>query len=144
MSLEMVRALYHDILKKILLLEVEKKATSRKILIKKSDRERLPLIRDFLQAELSKHRLLEQAAVSALQNRAHEVLAHISQLYPSSDGISEIESIRVESARCEKMLVLVCKEIKDPNTCTFFERRILNDIKKFVIDQAREYARIDL
>lgn len=144
MSLEMVRSLYHDILRKILLLEVEKKATSRRILIKRSDRERLPLIRDFLQAELSKHRLLEQAAVSALQNRAHEVLKHISQLYPPSEGISQIECIRVESARCEQMLVLVCKEIKHPDTCTFFERRVLNDIKKYVVDQAREYARVDL
>lgn len=144
MSLEMVRALYHDILRKILLLEVEKKATSRRILIQKSERERLPLIRDFLQADLSKHRLLEQAAVSAMQNHVDEVLEHIGQLYPSGGGISQIECIRGESARCEKMLVLVCKEIKHPKTCTFFERRVLNDIKRFVIDQAREYARTDL
>ncbi|NLW45285.1 MAG: hypothetical protein GXY92_08900 [Syntrophomonadaceae bacterium] len=144
MSLEMVRALYHDILKKILLLEIEKKSTSRRILIQKSERERLPLIRDFLQADLSKHRLLEKVAVSAVQNRVDEVLDHISQFYPSSEGLSQIECIRIESARCEQMLVLICKEIKHPETCTFFERRVLSDIKKYVIDQAREYARVNL
>lgn len=144
MTIDMVRNLYRDILKKVLVLEVNKKETAQRILILKSEQDRLPLIRDYLNADLSKHRLLERAAVSAMQNQVNEVLDHISKLYTTSDdGISLIECIRSEIATNQSMLAPVIKEIKHPKTCTFFERRILREVNKYVINQAREYAKTD-
>lgn len=143
MTIEMARNLYHDILKKILALEVEKKEIAQRILILKTQPERFPLIRDFLQADLSRHQLLEQAAVTAMQNQADEVLDHISRLCPTTDGMSLIQCIRGEISRNEKMLDLVGKQIKHPKLCTFTERRILREISKYVVAQAREYAKTD-
>ena len=143
MTIEMVRTFYHDILKRILLLEIEKKETARRILVLKSDTDRLPLMRDFLQADLTKHQLLEQVTVSAMQNQVFEVLDQIGRFYSSADGISQIECIRTEITRCESMLALVDKSIKHPRTCTFFERRILRDVNRLVISQARDYSKTD-
>ena len=141
MTIKMVRSLYHDILKEVLMLEVEKKEIAQRILILKSDMDRLPLIKDFLQTDLSKHQLLEQAAVTAMQNQVSEVLDHISRLYTMTDGISLIQCIRAEINRDQKMLALLGKEMKHPDNRTFSERRILREVNKYVIFQAREYAR---
>lgn len=139
----MVRAFYHDILKRILLLEIEKKETAQRILVLKSETDRLPLMRDFLQADLTKHQLLEQVAVSAMQNQVSEVLDQIGRFYSPADGTSQIECIRAEITRCESMLALVDKNIMHPRTCTFFERRILRDVNRLVISQARDYSKTD-
>ncbi len=141
MTIKMVRNLYHEILKKILALEVEKKEIAVKILILKTGAERLPLIRDFLERDISKYQLLEQAAVAAMQNQANEVLDHIGKLCPPTDDISVIQGIRAEISRNQGMLTLVGKEIKHSKKCTFTERRILREIHKYVVSQAREYAR---
>ncbi|MGE5544616.1 MAG: hypothetical protein ACM3UW_06535 [Bacillota bacterium] len=143
MATEMVKAFYHEILKKILLLEIKKKETAQRILIRKSRHDRLPLIKDFLQANLSKHRLLEQATVSAMQNQVEEVLDQIGRFYSAADETSPIECIRDEIARCEEMMALVSKEIQHPKNCTFIERRILDEVNRLVISQAREYAKTD-
>lgn len=143
MTNEMVKSLYHEILKKILLIEIEKKDTAQRILILKSQHDRLPLIQAFIQADSAKHRLLEQAAVSAMQNQVEEVLDHISRFYLPAGGTSPIICIRGELARCEGMLTLVGKAIKHPRNCTFIERRILRDINRLIISQAREYAKTD-
>ncbi len=143
MTSDMVKNFYRDILKKVLVLEAQKKENAQRILILRSNKARLPWIRDFLNADLLKHRLLEQATVSATQNEVEEVLDHIKKLYSMSNDLSLIESIRLEIAMDEKMLDLIIKKIKHPKTCTFSERRILQDVNKYVIHQAREYAKVN-
>ena len=60
MTSDMVKNFYRDILKKVLVLEAQKKENAQRILILRSNKARLPWIRDFLNADLLKHRLLNR------------------------------------------------------------------------------------
>ncbi|MGE5416902.1 MAG: hypothetical protein ACM3UZ_09095 [Acidobacteriota bacterium] len=143
MSDEMVKSFYRDILNSVLDLESRKKRASETILLIKAPREKLPYIRDLLNHDLEKHRLLEQAAVAAMQNHADEILTHLCKLYDVKAGTEVIDVIRDEIARNERLLDPVNKEIKGPKTCSFTERRLLQEINKFAATQAREYIKVN-
>lgn len=141
---DLINAFYSDILNQVLDAEAKKKAAAERILIIKTDQDRWPHIRDFLTCDLNKHRLLEQAAVAAMQNKADRILQHIRKLYEECDEDEVVDIIRKEMERDQKMLDSVAKEIKYPKSTTFFERRLLQEIRKYVVLQSREYLKADL
>ncbi|MGE5403634.1 MAG: hypothetical protein ACM3PP_01725 [Candidatus Saccharibacteria bacterium] len=143
MTDQMVKSFYKDILNSVLDLESRKKRASETILLIKAPREKLPYIRDLLNYDLEKHRLLEQAAVAAMQNQSDEILTHLSKLYDVKAGIDVIDVIREEIARNERLLDPVNKEIKRPKSGTFTERRLLQEINKYAATQAREYIKVN-
>jgi len=143
MSIDLVRNFYRDILKKILKIELQKKKIAHQILLLRTEQERLPLIRDFLHQDLAKHQLLEQAMVSATQNKTDEVLSHIRALYGLTEGHPLPDYIRKEISFNQQLLDQVNKEIKHPESCAFFERRMVKEANKYVVSQAREYAKMN-
>jgi hypothetical protein len=141
---DLVKALYRDILSQVLLLEIQKKAAAEGILVLRSDKERLPFIKEYLELDLNKHQLLEQAAVSALQNNDPEVLDHLARLYPfSGEKRPVIDIIRSEIDYEQRLTRIIERAIKYPENITFFERRILQEISKLMVEQAREYLKVD-
>lgn len=141
---DLINAFYGDILNQVLAAETEKKAAAEKILIIRTDHDRWPYIREFLTCDLNKHRLLEQAAVAAMQNKSDRILQHIRRLYEECDEDEAIDIIRNEIEHDQKMLEAVAKEIKYPRLTNFFERRFLQEIRKYVVLQSREYIKAEL
>lgn len=143
MQEDLVKAFYHDILNRVLAIERRRKQIAEQILLVRTTREKLPLIRDFLNCNLDKNRLLEQAAIAATQNMVDEVLEHIGRLYGGVSIDAVIDTIREEIERNQSLLNPVVKEIKHPRTTNFLERRMIKEIEKAVMKQAREYAKIE-
>jgi hypothetical protein len=65
-----VAAIYTGILEQVMRVEKLKRALSKQILTVKDKKRRLDLICKFLEYDLNKHQLFEQAAVIALSNGA--------------------------------------------------------------------------
>lgn len=144
MNLDLARTFYQNILLQVLNLEREKKKVAEALLLVKGEQEKIPYVRDLLRLDLAKHRLMEQALSVAAQNKSDEVMEHILKMYPEAacDNISCI--IRGSIERDESLLKPLEKAIKHPDFITFFERRILREIEKFAMEEARVYNRADL
>lgn len=140
---DLIHNFYSDILNQVLQTENKKKGAAEKMLIIRSDDDKWPYVRDFLSCDLEKHRLLEQAAVAAMQNKSDRVLAHISRLYEECGVDQVIDIVRAEIDRDQKMLTVIVKQIKHPDSISFFERRFLQEIRKYMVHQARLYVKVD-
>lgn len=141
---DMVKAFYRDVLTQVLTVEAKKKRASERLLLTKSDRQRLRIIQEFLTLDIDKHNLLQQAAIVAFRNESRDVLDHLLKLYALDDYDQIMDCIREEINRTEKLLGPIANEIKYPKTSTFFERRLIQEINKYVTCQAREYIKINL
>ncbi|NLU49870.1 MAG: hypothetical protein GXX09_05595 [Syntrophomonadaceae bacterium] len=141
---DMVKAFYRDILTQVLSIEARKKRASESLLLTKSDRQRLKIIREFLTLDIDKHTLLEQAAITAFRNEAYDILDHLLKLYALDDYDKLMDCIREEISRTQRLLLPVVNEIKYPKTSGFFERRVIQEVDKYVTVQAREYIKTNL
>ena len=139
-----VKAFYRDILVHVLSIESRKKQVSQRLLLTKSERLRLRIIREFLSLDLDKHTLLQQAAVVGFQNREFDVLDHLRKLYGVEDYDELPERIRQEIQRTERLLLPIVNEIRYPKSSGFFERRLVQEVNKYVTSQAREYVKVKL
>lgn len=137
---EGVKAFYQNILQQVLTLELDKKNLSTDILITRDKDHRLSLIMNFLKSDLKKHELLEHAAVVAMSNGETSVLAHLGQLYAHvEDEEDAVGRIRNEIEFISRFINLLNKVDKHPDTISFFERRMVQEIIKYVVEQARLY-----
>lgn len=137
---ETVKAFYQNILQQVLTLELEKKNLSTDILITRDKDHRLSLILKFLNCDLKKHELLEHAAVVARSNGETSVLEHLGQLYAHVEGEEDaVGRIRAEIEFIRRFINLLNKVDKYPDTLSFFERRMVQEIIKYVVEQARLY-----
>ncbi len=141
---DVVKAFYRDILVQVLSIESRKKQVSQRLLLNKSERMRLRIIREFLSLDLDKHTLLQQAAVVGFQNQEFDVLDHLCKLYKVEAYDELPERIREEVQRTERLLVPIINEIRYPKTGGFFERRLVQEVNKYVTLQAREYVKVKL
>lgn len=141
---DMVKAFYRDILTQVFAIETRKKRASERLLLTKSQRQKLRIIKEFLILDIDKHNLFQQAAIVGFRNQAYDVLDHLLKLYAVSEYDEITERIREEISRNEKLLIPVINEIKYPRTSGFFERRLLQEVSKYVICQAREYIKTNL
>jgi hypothetical protein len=137
---ELLKTLYQDILQQVMVLESYKKELSIQILLTKDgSSRRLNLILQFLSYDLDKHELLEHAAVLAMSNQADTILEDLHKLYAYTGGNDLIEKIRAEIKFLQRFVNTIKKSIKHPNSRTFYERRMIQEISKYVVEQARQY-----
>ncbi len=137
-----VAAIYTGILEQVMRVEKLKKALSKQILTIRDKKRRLDLIYKFLGYDLNKHQLFEQAAVIALSNGEKSIIKHIQNLYePFGDG-ELIERIRKELGYTHRFIQVLDKAKGRPELLSFTERRMIQEISKYVLAQCRIYTQI--
>lgn len=137
---ETVKAFYQNILRQVLTLEADKQNLSTEILITRNKDQRLQLILKFLNCDLKKHELLEHAAMVAMSNKEDSILEHLAKLYAHTGREDEtIDRIHDEVGFISGFIKLLTKQDKHPEQISFFERRMVQEIVKYVMEQARMY-----
>lgn len=139
---EMVMALYKGILEQVVALEAHKKEISADILLTRDNKKRSELVRAFLGFDLEKHELLEEAAVVALNNREDAILEHLERLYAHTrtEGAA-LDRIRSEIGYARQFIRAMDKYRSLPYNMNFTERRMVQEIIKYVVEQARLYVK---
>lgn len=133
---------FNDILQEVIYAESEKKELSQEILLAKSDRLRQKLIYRFLRSDLNKHAILEQAAMLAIETDAYYLLQQLELFYNHCQGEGLLEKIRTEISHDERYLKTIEKALKDAESISFVDRRLIREINKYVIKQARYYCKL--
>lgn len=139
---QLVVTLYNNILEQVMLLENSKKELSTEILLARDIKKRLALVYTFLSYDLSKHELLEQAAVIALTNREQMVLEHLHRLYFTTEDQETVDKIRNEIKSTQRFMKVVSRARDQKTDLDFSERRMLQEIDKYIVAQARLYNQI--
>lgn len=134
--------LYNDVLKQVDVLERQKKDLSRDLLLYKEGRRRMKLIYAFLSYDLDKHELFEHAAVCAICNNEEHVLYDLQDFYAHVRGGDLMERIRTEIKCTRRFMNLVEKSMENEAGLNFTERRLLQEICKYILEQARLYRQI--
>lgn len=134
--------LYNDVLKQVDVLERQKKDLSRDLLLYKEGRRRMKLIYAFLSYDLDKHELFEHAAVCAICNNEEHVLYDLQDFYAHVRGGDLMERIRTEIKCTRRFMNLVEKSMENEGGLNFTERRLLQEICKYILEQARLYRQI--
>lgn len=134
--------LYGDVLKQVDVLERQKKEISRELLMYREDRRRLRIIYAFLSYDLDKHELFEHAAVCALCNNEEHVLYDLQDFYAHVRGNDLMDRIRTEIRCTRRFMQLVEKGMEAGPMLNFTERRILKELSKYILEQARLYVQI--
>jgi len=134
--------LYNDVLKQVDVLERQKKDLSRDLLLYKEGRRRMKLIYAFLSYDLDKHELFEHAAVCAMCNNEEHVLYDLQDFYAHVRGGDLMERIRTEIKCTRRFMNLVEKSMENEAGLNFTERRLLQEICKYILEQARLYRQI--
>jgi hypothetical protein len=137
-----VLSIYKDILDQVLIRESYKKDISRTIVMSKNSNRRLHLITSFLGFDLDKHRLLEYAAIIALSNDEPTILHNLKKFYSHSEEGDILDQIRREIILVDKYMEIINKEIKRPGSSSFIEKRMIQEISKYVLALARAYNQI--
>jgi hypothetical protein len=137
-----VLSIYKDILDQVLIREGYKKDISRTIVMSKTPSRRLHLIISFLGFDLDKHRLLEYAAIVALSNNEPTILLNLKKFYSHSEEGDILEQIRREIILVDKYMEIINKEIKRPGSSSFIEKRMIQEISKYVVALAKAYNQL--
>ena len=134
------RSILGDILREVVYTEKVKMAISQEILMVKNDCVRQELIYNFLSYELDKHEILEQAAIMALEKGEYDLLKQLELFYKHCEGLVLLDKIRTEITHTELFLETVDKALEDVDSISFVERRLIKEINKYVVTQARYYS----
>ena len=137
-----VAAIYTGILEQVMRVEKLKRALSKQILTVKDKKRRLDLICKFLEYDLNKHQLFEQAAVIALSNGEDSIAQHIQALYEPFGYGELIERIRKELGYTHRFIQVMDKAKNQPELLSFTERRMVQEISKYVLAQCRLYTQL--
>lgn len=136
-----VLSVYKDIMEQVMIRERFKKDISRQILMAKNPSRRLKLIYNFLNFDLDKHKLLECAAVVGVSNNEPVILDNLKKFYANSRGDEILDKIRIEIIFVSRYIDIISQEISNPGTSTFLERRMIQEISKYVKALARIYSK---
>ncbi|MEQ8173683.1 MAG: hypothetical protein ABRQ26_01325 [Syntrophomonadaceae bacterium] len=134
--------MYNDVLKQVDVLERQKKDLSRDLLLYKEGRRRMKLIYAFLSYDLDKHELFEHAAVCAMCNNEEHVLYDLQDFYAHVRGGDLMDRIRTEIKCTRRFMQLVEKSMENEGGLNFTERRLLQELCKYILEQARLYRQI--
>lgn len=132
--------IFNDILQELIYTENLKKAISKDILLAKNDLQQQKLIYDFLCYDMDKHVVLEQAARVAIENDDYFLIKQLELLYKYCEGLGLLDRIHAEIAHSKFFVTMVEKAIENSRSISFVERRLLKEINKYVITQARYYC----
>lgn len=134
--------MYNDVLKQVDVLERQKKDLSRDLLLYKEGHRRMKLIYAFLSYDLDKHELFEHAAVCAMCNKEEHVLYDLQDFYAHVRGGDLMDRIRTEIKCTRRFMQLVEKSMENEGGLNFTERRLLQELCKYILEQARLYRQI--
>jgi hypothetical protein len=133
--------LYKSAIKSVLNIESHKKDLAEKLLMLQGDK-RWVVIRRFLEYDLKKHLILEQAAIIVMSNKANSMVNELEKLYKYTNEKDLISKIRKEINIVEDFIKIIDKGIKHKSWLSFSERRAIQEINKYVIEQARVYKKL--
>lgn len=139
-----IGAIYNSILEQVMVLEKTKKKLSRQILISKDNTKKIEQIYQFLICEFNKHELLEQAAVIAVANQESGIISHLTSMYEPVESGELINKIRKEIGYGEEFIRLIKKAKSKQSKISFTERRMVQEIIKYVLAQCRIYTQLNI
>lgn len=137
---ETMISIYRGIVEQVVVLEACKKEISRSLLMVKDREKKIKQVYNFLSYDLEKHRLLEYAAVMAQNNGETTILRNLKKFYSYVDGEDLLDKINAEIISVSKYLEVLQKEIKNKGSSEFIERRMIQEITKYVMALAKMYG----
>jgi hypothetical protein len=129
------------IFNEVVLAEKCRKDLSRALLVEKDKKGQIILIYSFLCYELDKHEMFHEAALLAQDCAEQKVIDQLMCYYRYSPGNDLLERIKAEINSSAFLVHLVKKKIAEPDVLSFMERRYIQEIGKYVMSQARLYAK---
>lgn len=134
-----LKQLYRETIDRVLQLEQRKKEVALCVVRQKNKVDRREPIYRFVKLEWEKQYLLYRLAVSASESCDEEVLGKIGYLYGLSEVGELLPRIKYHINVYQSMMEVLEKELKCPHSSDFLERRLLMEIDKQVMTQARQY-----
>lgn len=134
-----LKEVYKETLTQVLALETKKKDLSRVMLQQHEGVERRRTIMEFINMDLLKHNMLAQMLAQTTNQQDLEVLASIGNLYGVGDSEELWAKVESHQRLNRRMLDLLEREIEIPGQGDFVERRLLMEIEKQALRQARDY-----
>jgi hypothetical protein len=125
----------------VVIIEGIKKEISRALLLVKDSDKKIKQVYNFLSYDLEKHRLLEYAAVMATDEGEGQILRNLQKFYSYVEGDDLIEKINLEIVCIMRYLEILRHEIKNKGSSDFVERRMIQEICKYVVAMAKIYGR---
>lgn len=136
-----IDTIYRSIIEQVVIIEGIKKEISRTLLLVKDSDKKIKQVYNFLSYDLEKHRLLEYAAVMATDEGEGQILRNLQKFYSYADGDDLIEKINLEIVCIMRYLEILRHEIKNKGSSDFVERRMIQEICKYVVAMAKIYGR---
>lgn len=136
-----IDTIYRSIIEQVVIIEGIKKEISRALLLVKDSDKKIKQVYNFLSYDLEKHRLLEYAAVMATEEGEGQILRNLQKFYSYVDGDDLIEKINLEIVCIMRYLEILRHEIKNKGSSDFVERRMIQEICKYVVAMAKIYGR---
>lgn len=132
---------FQIIMHQVRCLEKFKQEISRQLINTSEPVLSLTFIYSFIYFDLQKHELLWQAAWTARQNQDIDSWHSLSQLYQHIDKDAELtERIAGEIRLNRQFLKVIDKTLVKPKQSSFNERRLVQEVRKYVTAQARIYC----
>lgn len=136
-----IDSIYRSIIEQVVIIEGIKKEISRALLLVKDSDKKIKQVYNFLSYDLEKHRLLEYAAVMATEEGEGQILRNLQKFYSYVEGDDLIEKINLEIVCIMRYLEILRHEIKNKGSSDFVERRMIQEICKYVVAMAKIYGR---
>ncbi|HCF72059.1 MAG TPA: hypothetical protein DER33_10835 [Syntrophomonas sp.] len=136
-----IDSIYRSIIEQVVIIEGIKKEISRALLLVKDSDKKIKQVYNFLSYDLEKHRLLEYAAVMATDEGEGQILRNLQKFYSYVEGDDLIEKINLEIVCIMRYLEILRHEIKNKGSSDFVERRMIQEICKYVVAMAKIYGR---
>jgi hypothetical protein len=133
-------SIYKEIVEQVLIIEGCKKDISRSLLLLKDPDRKIRQVYNFLSYDLEKHRLLEYAAIVALNEGDGQILRNLQKFYSYADGDDLMEKISAEIVFILRYMEILQNEIRNKGSSEFIERRMIQEICKYVSAMARIYG----
>lgn len=132
---------FHSILHQVRSLEKLKQEISHQLVSASEPALSLSFVYSFIYFDLQKHELLWQAAWTARQKQDMDSWHIISQLYQhiDTDAILTVK-IADEIRLNRQFLKVINKTLVEPQQSSFNERRLAQEVKKYVTAQAQMYC----
>ncbi|HEX3011545.1 MAG TPA: hypothetical protein VHQ70_05820 [Syntrophomonadaceae bacterium] len=134
-------SVYRNIVEQVIIIEGCKKEISRSLLLIKEPGKKIKQVYNFLSYDLEKHRLLEYAAMMAINEGDGQILRNLQKFYSYTDGADLMDKISTEITCILRYLEILHHEIKNKGSSDFVERRMIQEICKYVIAMARMYGK---
>lgn len=126
-----------QLIEDVLQLEKIRRELGRQILFTRNRQERQKLIYTFLSYELDKHEIMADIALITISENKSMILAQLECYYQHIQGEDLLEKIDGEIKQIRSYLQLIHRSIHAVSSLSFAERRILQELNKYILVQAR-------